>query len=379
MRIVIFIKEMFKVLDYYKMDLVEASGFDVKEEEAAVYGVFYKGDTDEEIGKFKYVNGESVDISEEEQYYFPAPAEQLNSLSRNDLYTGHQKQFSVSSSENEDQWTDVIPELVAKYSDFSVCLPIKDPDVIIGGIYINGSMYIPPILSGEYFDSSTTWADSPKMVIGKKYEKDVYTRDGMRYYEYDDEEYEVIGIMGTEEDSRINRMILMDFQSAVRLAGINTEYVLDTKKEAEINDVGRDLFYDFRSPAAVSIILNQRTEESFISRALSSERIVRTMYMVILISFSLSTVLVTIIWLRFRRQLFFAWTLCGYETRPQMIEIAKRYFRITGIGFVTGLGLMYLISQMVLDIRLMLSDAVTSFVITLFLGTVVLVFHKLSC
>lgn len=66
-------KDMFKILDYYRLNLVEGSGFDVKEEEAVVYAVFYKGDTDEEIGKFKYVNGESVNIAEEEQYYFPAP------------------------------------------------------------------------------------------------------------------------------------------------------------------------------------------------------------------------------------------------------------------------------------------------------------------
>lgn len=298
--------------------------------------------------------------------------QRLNSLSRNDLYTGHQKSFSVSSSENEDQWTEVISELADKQNDFSICLPLKDPDIIIRGIYINGSIYSPPMLSGKYFDSSTSWTDSRKMVIGKDYEKDVYTRDGMRYYGYDNEEYEVIGIMGTEEDSRINHMILMDFRSAVWIAGINAEYVLDTEEETEINDLARNIYNSFHSPAEVSIVLNQGMEEPFLSRVLSSEQIVRTMYMMILISFSLSTVLVTIIWLRFRRQLFFAWTLCGYKIRFEMIETAKRYYRITGIGFLTGLGLMYLISRMVLDIRLMLLDVFTSLLITLFFGTVVL-------
>ena len=166
----------------------------------------------------------------------------------------------------------------------------------------------------------------------------------------------------------------MDFKSAVRRAGINAEYVLDTKKETEINEVGREISYSFRSPAEVSIVLNQGTEDSFVSRALSSERIVKTMYMMVLISFSLSTVLVTIIWLRFRRQLFGAWTLCGYEIRSEMIELAKRYYRITGVGFMAGFGLMYLISRMVTDIRFMLIDTITSFLITLFFGTIVLVF-----
>lgn len=66
-------KDMLKILDYYRLNLVEGSGFDVEDEEAAVYGVFYKGNTDEEIGRFKYVDGENVDIQAEEQSYFPTP------------------------------------------------------------------------------------------------------------------------------------------------------------------------------------------------------------------------------------------------------------------------------------------------------------------
>lgn len=66
-------KDMLKILDYYRLNLVEGSGFDVEDEEAAVYGVFYKGNTDEEIGRFKYVDGENVDIPAEEQSYFPTP------------------------------------------------------------------------------------------------------------------------------------------------------------------------------------------------------------------------------------------------------------------------------------------------------------------
>lgn len=298
--------------------------------------------------------------------------ERLNSLSRNGLYTGHQKPFSISHSENEDQWMDVIPEISAKQNEFSIYLPIKNPKVIIRGIYMNGNIYNVPMLSGNYFDASTSWTDSPRLVIGKDYEKDAYTKAGVRYYAYENEEYEVIGIMGTEEDSRINHMIMMDFKSAVRLAGINTEYVLDTVEQTEIDDVGRELYYGFRSPAEVSIVLNQKMGESFLSRVLSGEQIVRTMYIVILMSFSLSTVLVTVIWLRFRQQLFFAWNLSGYTMWSELIETAKRYYRITGIGFMTGIGLMYLISQMIPDMRLLFTDVVTSFVITLFFGTVVL-------
>lgn len=299
-------------------------------------------------------------------------AERLVSLSRNGLYTGHQKLFSVSSSEDEERWEDVIPELAAKYDHFSICLPVKNPDFILRGIYIKGTVYSPPMLSGQYFDESTSWADTHRMVVGKDYEKDVYTRGGARYYAYENEEYEVAGVMGTEGDSRINHMILMDFKSAVRLAGINTEYVLDTMEQTDIYDIGQELYNGFEYPAELSIVLNQKTEEPLLLRALSGGQIVRTTYVVILTGFSLSTVLVTVIWMRFRRRLFFAWNLCGYKICSELMETAKRYYKIAGTGFVAGTGLMYSVSCVLPDMRLKFADAVTSFVITLCFGTVVL-------
>lgn len=306
-------------------------------------------------------------------------AERLHSLSRNTLYTGHQRPFSISSLENEDQWTDIIPELAAGQDDFAIYLPLRDPDLIIRGIYIKGDVYEVPMLSGKYFDERTSWTDRRRAVVGKNHEKDVYERDGTRYYAYENEEYEVTGIMGTEGDSRINQMVLVDFRSAVRLAGINTEYVLDTGKEAQINDAGRKLYDSFRSPAEVTITLNQKTGESFLLRVLSGRQIVGTVYTVILVSFSLSTVLVTLIWLRFRQQLFYACALSGYTVREEAAETAKRYYRITGTGFMAGTGLMCLISRMVPDIRLQFKDAAVSFVITLLFGTVVLVCCLAAC
>lgn len=66
-------EEMLTILDYYRLELQTVDS-EIKEEDAVVYGVFYKGDTDEEVARFKYVDGESVEIKEEEQSYFPAPA-----------------------------------------------------------------------------------------------------------------------------------------------------------------------------------------------------------------------------------------------------------------------------------------------------------------
>ena len=97
-----------------------------------------------------------------------------------------------------------------------------------------------------------------------------------------------------------------------------------------------------------------------------------TMYVMILLSFSLSTVLVTLIWFRFRRSLFLVWKLCGYRSVWQRLEIGKRLYLIAGIGFGTGLLLLGAISRRLDEIRIVPVDVGKAFAVTVGLGTAIL-------
>lgn len=301
-------------------------------------------------------------------------AEHAAALLKNSLYSGHPKNFSIIESEEEDQWEDVLPGIEAEYKDFAIYVPVRGSDIAIRGIYVNGNMEQPPMISGEYFDRSTSWTGQETAVLGKNYEKDVSVRDGKKYYRYNDVDYEVIGIMGTEEESRINQMVLVDFKSAVRIAGINTQYVLDTKKESRIYEIGQKIYDLFSYPANVLIGLQKESEITGIVSYLSGDMIMDTMYVMILISFSLSTILITFIWFRFRRQLFYAWRLSGYGKRPVCLEISKRFYGIAGAGFVMGIILMYIIAHIVPDVNMVFMDACKAFGMTLGLGTIILYF-----
>ena len=227
-------------------------------------------------------------------------------------------------------------------------------------------------LEGTYFDFSTSWTDQPTLVVGKQYKEKVIRRAGKMYYRYGGTEYEVIGIMGYEEESRINQMILMDFRSSLRITGINTEYILDTRKEADLTELGQDMYDLFHSPAEMLIILEQGAKPSVIAGLFSGGAVMRTLYVMTLISFSLSTILVTFIWLRFRRQLFFAYTLCGYERQMERLEISKRFYLAAGTGFVAGMLLMIFISQFMTDFTMAVLDILLTLGITIGLGTVIL-------
>lgn len=64
------------VLDYYKIwlqSLNDIGDSDYYNGDVTIYAVFYAGDDEvKEVARYKYVNGDIVDISEEEQYQFPA-------------------------------------------------------------------------------------------------------------------------------------------------------------------------------------------------------------------------------------------------------------------------------------------------------------------
>lgn len=71
--------DMLEIMDYmelqYNADFDEAGVYQGKKEDAefSCYAVFYRGDTDEEIKRIKYVNGKSVEITKEDDVYFASP------------------------------------------------------------------------------------------------------------------------------------------------------------------------------------------------------------------------------------------------------------------------------------------------------------------
>lgn len=298
-------------------------------------------------------------------------AEKINRLNKYAMYSGHQKGFSVMNGKGVEQWEEVITELTSRDEHFSIYVPMEDPQIIVKGICTTEDAGEIPMLWGNYFNFSTSWTDTPTAVLGKQYEKDIVERDGKRYFSFNETEFEVIGIMGTEHESRINLMLLIDFKSAVRITGVSTDYVLDADK-SEISVIGRQISDQMPFPSEVWINLEDESNISLRGRFLAPDVILDTMYVMILVSFSLCTVLVTLVWLRFRRQLFFAWKLCGYEGRSEWMEICRRFYMITGAGFVMGLVIVFVIAGTVSEIHMVFRDVLRAFVVTVGLGTVIL-------
>lgn len=294
-----------------------------------------------------------------------------NIISKNSLYTGHEVSFSIYDSFNDDLWDNIIPKLSAEYNDFALYCPMKDSDFIMRGLYIKGEVVTPPMVWGNYFDEYTSYADEPMAVIGSSYEKDIQEKNGKKYYAHNGTDYEVIGIMGTDNDTMINEMVFVNFKSAVWENSVNTGYVLDVNNRSEINNIGHRLEQLMTGWADCIIALPEESEENMAASLLSRGIVLDTLYIMLVICFSLCTIIITGIWMKYRRHLFFAMNLCGFTKCARLIEVYKKYVVIVLAGYVAGVGLVVAASLFLNMINVYLIDILFAFILSVCLGTLI--------
>lgn len=299
--------------------------------------------------------------------------DKLNNIMRKGLYTGNQKWFEINDCKDEAYWNNVLPDLAENYDDFAVYVDLPDPEISVRGIYVSGNVVIPPMLSGKYFDGVSSFGDAPKVVLGKEFEDKIVDRYGKSYFEYCGTECEVIGIMGTQKDSRINHMIVIDFMTALQYTGINTEYTYDVSDKDGVTDIGQYIYGKFESVSQVYMSLETEPgKASFVKFLFSVNTIMDTVYVMMLISFIVSTMLVTFIWFRERNTLFKAWELCGYKTKEIMLEVSKRYYAVSFSGFSVGLAAALFITKNMFNNKIEINDIIQAFVVTVGIGTIIL-------
>ncbi len=293
-------------------------------------------------------------------------------LSKNSLYTGHEIPFSIYDARDNNLWEKVIPKLSDEYDDYAIYLPVEESEFLLRGAYIKGRVSAPPMVWGKFFDEHTAWSETPLMVVGISHKDEIEYIDNKYYYSYNGTKYEVIGIMGLEKDSRINDMIFIDFKSALGISDINTQYVLDTRGKGYIKNIGDKLEDLVSGKADCVIALPGDSHEGLAAMLISKGIIMDVLYVFVLICFSLCTVLVTDMWLKFRGQFLFVMQLCGYKKCFKIIEIFKRYCTITISGYIVSIFIAMILSYFISDISIHPVDAIIALALSVGLGTIIL-------
>ena len=167
-------------------------------------------------------------------------------------------------------------------------------------------------------------------------------------------------------------MIFVDFQSGVTMAGVNTDYVLDGTSSEHLDAVAEELSKSIGVYADIFIQTEADSEDTSIYRLFSTEKITDWLYLLILASFFLSTVVVTSTWLKKQAQAISVQMLCGYS-QPQIAFVTGKSYLFTSIaGFVISVIAMITLQTVQNVVTVTLQDITLSFHLTIGLGLLVL-------
>lgn len=104
------------------------------------------------------------------------------------------------------------------------------------GIYFSSKYnYKLPTIEGRFFNYNDFRAENNYVVIGKGLQQFIFIRDNKKFYNLNNKEYEVIGILGIDAESRLDYFVLFNLTNIYSFALSKTNIAFGGKTE-KIND-----------------------------------------------------------------------------------------------------------------------------------------------
>ncbi len=287
-----------------------------------------------------------------------------NELQSRRFYTEKARKFQIENCEVKDLWEEFLNE--AEGNHFALYTTIWDEMMDVRGYYGRGKTEEPPILRGRFFDSRDQFGGTHLVVLGKAYEGQIKKEGNEEFWEYRGISYKVIGIMGTREDSRINRSVYLDFASGIDINSVNTRYIIDGRQIKGLNQILQDLEQYMVGKGNINITVSDM--KVGIDRLFSEQRITNFLYGLILISFLLSSVIVTALWLSYRGNEISIKRMMGLWKREIVFDICREYGKIALAGYVCSLPFILWMQVKNQALRITYGDMLLSFCLTVVFG-----------
>ena len=161
------------------------------------------------------------------------------------------------------------------------------------GVFYEGKYRGYPLLSGRFFTEEESLGKERIALIGRNLRQDLYEKDGRKYIEILGEPFEVIGVLGSAQPTRLDRMQLIPMGAAAELAEAAGTYVVDgTSRESIQKNV--DLMKEVMSEPWSEMEIPQEESGGGISAGWFTKVYVDTIekiYLAIVLAFILNMVL----------------------------------------------------------------------------------------
>lgn len=204
----------------------------------------------------------------------------------------------------------------------------------IRAIIFSKKTNMPSMKEGRYFKEEDFENDNKLAVIGVDFNQDfIIQEDNKRFVMYQNEKYEIIGIMGYKEVSKIDRACFITLNDEL-LQSPGT-FAIDSNNYKNVSN-----FYEKIQPFFEDCVqINKETNS--VNRFFKVEGFNIFMFIILIMLFLLTTVSVSLYWVRKRKREIAVLRLLGYSDKRITKTILFRYLNLTHIsvfiGFIIGI------------------------------------------
>lgn len=204
----------------------------------------------------------------------------------------------------------------------------KVDEVTVEAIYFNKYYINFPMKSGHFFRKQDLTTGKRSAVIGKSLEKRAYQRNDSTYIDIDGQEYNVIGVIGYEEDTIIDNYIYISMLEAKDLVDTKI-YTLDIWGE---KSDASDQFYELLSKDGIEV--KELSSMQTYGTTILPQILYGRWFICLFLCNLICIVIVSMQWIGLQRQEIGIRRLVGGNMVNIACYIAARYFKYVGISIV---------------------------------------------
>ena len=200
------------------------------------------------------------------------------------------------------------------------------------GVFYKGKISVPTLLSGRFFTPEESWGKEKKALVGTRFEKDLYKENGKQYIEIFGEPFEVIGILGSAQPTRLDSMKWIPLETAVEMTGISGRYAVDGISEAVIKNNTKLLWTVMNEDWTMQKTEVQKTLQE--SHKFGDIDIIEKIYLAIICVFALNMLLAGNYWMRQKNQKVQVERLLGFSSVAVIFSVFSEFLSIAGISIL---------------------------------------------
>lgn len=140
----------------------------------------------------------------------------LNYIQRG-FYSTHTEIGYMYNPLSEKNFSLILGKLSEADERFSLHYTLPELSLGIRGVYFGEKAIVPPMLEGRFFTQEEMESTARVVVVGKEKLPNTYTVGEKWFIDIEGTEFEVIGVMGVQDPTRMDKMMWVPFYTAISM------------------------------------------------------------------------------------------------------------------------------------------------------------------